>query len=386
MRKTLLLIAPLVLATGAYFTFKNYSQISSQGVTVQEIFPIQKSGTEEGAEHKQEAQKERFEREVLMTKDPALGFIPTERLLQAEKQARMMTGSRVAGISSLTWTERGPGNMGGRTRSVIIDRNDATGNTVLAGSVSGGLWRTTNFKSATPAWTQIASVSANLAVTALAQDPSDFNVMYAGTGEGFSNIDAVRGLGIYKSTNGGLTWTMLSSTTTGGANANDFTYVQKILVYSNGHVYASAISAIYCNSGGILKSTNGGTSWTRVIGNFAGGTCNDAFDFAGYDIEMSMSGDLYASVIDEGNSFVAPATFDTTYGKVFRSPAGATVGNVGTWVNVTPPPPVAAGSYWSRIELACSPTNNNKVYARPREWSRRNTGNHRRRSYMVKRR
>ncbi|HEY0356614.1 MAG TPA: T9SS type A sorting domain-containing protein, partial [Flavisolibacter sp.] len=250
------------------------------------------------------------------------------------------------------------------TRAIIIDQNDVTGNTIFAGSVSGGLWKTSNFKSAAPTWTQVATVSANLAITALAQDPSNSNIMYAGTGEGFSNIDAVRGLGIYKTIDGGNTWSLLASTTTGGANVNDFSFVQKILVYTNGHVYASAISASFCNSGGILKSTNGGTTWTRVIGNYTGGgTCNNAFDFAGYDIEMSKDGDLYASVIDNGFSFVAPATTDTTIGKVYRSPAGASVGNLGTWVNVTPPPPIEAGSYWERIELACSPTNNNTVYA-----------------------
>lgn len=357
--KRWLLFVPILLLA---LYFMPWKKNLDQSVKVEEVFSIPRND-EEGPAHKRSAQKERFEREVMMTRDPRLGYVPTERLIEAEIQARMMQ-LKMSDLSMLTWTERGPNNMGGRTRSVIIDRNDASGNTIFAGSVSGGLWKTTNFKSATPTWTQISSVSANLAITALAQDPSNFNNMYAGTGEGFNNIDAVRGLGIYKSTDGGLTWSLLPSTTTGGSNRNDLSYVQKILVYSNGDVYASGISASFCNSGGILKSTNGGSSWSRVLGNYTGGgTCDNAFDFLGYDIEMSKDGDLYASVIDNGFSFSAPATTDTTIGKVYRSPAGATVGNSGTWTNVTPPAPLDANSYWQRIELACSPTNNNTIYA-----------------------
>ncbi len=71
----------------------------------------------------------------------------------------------------LTWTERGPNNIGGRCRAIMVDQTDPTGNTVLVGSVSGGLWRTTNFTSTTPTWTQNGTVLANLAITALAQNP-----------------------------------------------------------------------------------------------------------------------------------------------------------------------------------------------------------------------
>ncbi|MGZ5286075.1 MAG: hypothetical protein ACXWB9_02775, partial [Flavisolibacter sp.] len=317
----------------------------------------------EGPSHKFMAQKERYEREVEMTRDPLLGYVPVERLMVAEQRAKTMQ-ARMMDAPAFTWTERGPANMAGRTRTVLIDAGDPSNNTVFAGSVSGGLWKTSNFKTSTPEWTPVIAVSANLAITTMAQHPGNPLIMYAGTGEGFNNIDAVRGLGIYKTIDGGLTWTLLPSTTTGGANRNDFSFVQEVLVYPNGDVYASGISASFCNNGGVLRSTNGGASWTRVIGLYTGGgTCNNAFDFAGYDIAMSKDGDLYATVIDNGFSYTAPATTDTTIGKIYRSPAGLNVGNAGNWVNVTPPPLSAHGSYWRRIAIACSPTNNNRIYA-----------------------
>ncbi len=49
------------------------------------------------------------------------------------------------GVSNdVNWFERGPNNVGGRTRTIMVDPNDASGNTVWAGSIAGGLWKTTN--------------------------------------------------------------------------------------------------------------------------------------------------------------------------------------------------------------------------------------------------
>ncbi|HVM88310.1 MAG TPA: sialidase family protein, partial [Puia sp.] len=321
----------------------------------------------DGDEFKEEEEVfARIKQEVLMTKDPQLGYVPTDRLEAARQEIiRKMLSTPAAqtlgmtpGASTLgaglTWIERGPNNIGGRCRSILVDYSDATGNTVYVGSVSGGLWKTTNFTSSSTTWSQISSVSENLAITSLAQDPTNSNILYAGTGEGYFNVDALRGLGIYKSTDGGATWNLLPSTTTGGSNQYDFNYVQKVTVYSNGDVYASGISAVYCNRGGILKSTDGGASWTRVIGVYSGGgSCSNAVDFNGYDIEFSLSGDIYASVIDYSTG--------TPAGKIYKSPAGSTVGNSGTWTNVAPS--AGTGNYWQRIQVACSPSNNNRLYA-----------------------
>jgi hypothetical protein len=150
---------------------------------------------------RQEEVLARIKQELLMTKDPQFGYVPTERLEAARQEIlRKMTlksGAQTLGINSgsatlgagLTWEERGPSNIGGRCRAVLVDHSDASNNTVYIGSVSGGLWKTTNFTSANPSWSQIGSVSANLAITSLARDPTNSSIMYAGTGEGYFNID-----------------------------------------------------------------------------------------------------------------------------------------------------------------------------------------------------
>jgi hypothetical protein len=326
-----------------YWAISNQPGVQKQQLSVvkEELLPPQEEKEEET-----DGPSQLLHREYLMTLDPATGEVPTERIAVAERAMQEMAMSGRVQASNIVWQERGPNNIGGRTRAVLIDKADATGNTVWAGGVGGGLWKTTNFKNASPTWTQVAGISANLAITCIAQHPGNNQVIYVGTGEGFGNIDAIRGLGVYTTTNGGTSWTLLPSTTTGGANQNDFNYVQKLLVYTNGDVYA-ACRSIFCNAGGLMKSTTNGSTWTRVIGT-ATGSCATSLNMRAYDIEQSASGDLYASTIDRSAGSV---------GRVWKSPAGGTVGNAGTWVNVTP-----AGTF-QRIELACSPANNLKIYA-----------------------
>src|SRR5262249_47149266 len=105
-----------------------------------------------------------------------------------------------------TWTFLGPDNVGGRTRALAFHPDFASNHTAFAGSASGGVWRTTD---AGATWAPIGDSFTNLSVNALALAPGAPETIYAGTGEGFGNPDAVRGDGIFKSTDGGNTWTQL---------------------------------------------------------------------------------------------------------------------------------------------------------------------------------
>ncbi|MCH2132935.1 MAG: hypothetical protein MK116_04200 [Phycisphaerales bacterium] len=117
------------------------------------------------------------------------------------------------------WVSQGPTNVGGRTRSLLIDPDNPS--IMLAGAVSGGIWRTTD---AGLNWTQVGSDMSTLEIGSMVRDPNHSNIIYAGTGEGqlktLGQDDTGQwigsmlfgGNGIYKSTNRGLTWTHLSST------------------------------------------------------------------------------------------------------------------------------------------------------------------------------
>ncbi|MFA6978135.1 MAG: T9SS type A sorting domain-containing protein [Ignavibacteriaceae bacterium] len=160
-------------------------------------------------------------------------------------------------VANLNWVERGPANVGGRTRGIVVDADDVTKNTWYVGSVGGGIWKTTN---AGTTWRDLTAQLPNLSTTTLAQAQSNRNILYAGTGEGFFNADAISGNGIFKSTDRGETWTQLEATT----NNSNFFYVNRLVVDPNNENIVVAGT-----SKGIFKTKDGGTSWTKTssIGN-----------------------------------------------------------------------------------------------------------------------
>lgn len=312
---------------------------------------------EDESEEHEDGMDKWIEQNRIMKMDPKLGYIPFERLDAAKQYAQSLINSNTFRTSALTWQERGPNNVGGRTRAFLVSKADATGNTVFAGGVGGGIWKCTNFKSSSYTWTPIASTTmSNLSVTSIAQDPSNNNILYAGTGEGWFNSDAIRGNGIWKSTDGGTTWSQLASTAfTATNNIDDFDYIQKIVVNSSGVVFAACRSYRYCNRGGVMRSTDGGTTWGRVLGDFPAGStsCASALYFRGADIEIAANGDMYATTGFQNGST------NNNLGKIFKSPAslGANTGTAGNWTDITP-----TGSF-QRIEIAVAPSDANTIYA-----------------------
>jgi hypothetical protein len=113
------------------------------------------------------------------------------------------------------WRGIGPGDIGGRTRALAIHPLDHE--IMYAGGVSGGVWKTTD---GGQSWTALDDFLPNLAVASIAIDPIDPDVLYVGTGEGYYPVSSptveaifLRGLGIFKSIDGGATWTTRISTT-----------------------------------------------------------------------------------------------------------------------------------------------------------------------------
>ena len=270
-----------------------------------------------------------FAQEFEKTKDPSTNTIPSERIANARAEVAARMSQSFGPIAGISWEERGPNNIGGRTRSMIYDANDPSGNTVFAGSVGGGLWRTTDITSANPNWTPINDFWSNIAVTAVAQDPNTPNNIYAGTGEGWYNGDAIRGNGIWKSTDGGTSFSQL------GTTIGTFRYVNRIVVTTNGTVLAS-IRANVGGNGGVYRSTDGGVTWANTLN--SGGTSMSP------DIEIAANGDIYAAM-----------GFAFTYSDgIYRS-----TDDGATWTRVYD----ATTNGEGRIDLATAPSNANIIYA-----------------------
>jgi hypothetical protein len=277
--------------------------------------------------------------EFRMTRDPQLNLIPRERLHEAKNYMEriIVPGGLTGRLTALAWQERGPNNVGGRTRTILLDKRDATGNTVFAASVSGGIFKTTNFTSATPTWSIVNDFLPNMSISALVQDPVNLNEMYAATGEGWFNIDAVRGGGIYKSTDGGTTWSLLPSTT-------GFEYVQDFVIDNNGNFFASLRNLISSNRG-VVRSSDRGATWTQVLGlPLSGFNTGRAAD-----LEVASNGDVYASLGVISRSEVYKSSFATH---------GPNTGALGTWTNITPVTPTVT----QRTEIILAPSDPQRVY------------------------
>ncbi len=271
-----------------------------------------------------------MEQNFFMTVDPTLKRVPSERLVRAYEAAEL-SRSRIQ--RTVDWTEHGPDNVGGRTRAIMFDPNDATYKKFWAGGVAGGLWYTDDVTVDSPVWTQINDFWANIAVTTIAYDPTDTDVFYVGTGEGWYNSDAVRGGGIWKTSDGGTTWTQLAST----SENDDFYYIQKIIVHpTTGDVYAGTRGDSW-GEGGVYRSTNDGSSWTRVLTDSQGSRCAD--------LEIGADNTLYAAM---GIWYA---------GGVYKSTNGTSWTQLNSGTNGFPT------SGFARIELATAPSDQNTIYA-----------------------
>lgn len=220
------------------------------------------------------------------------------------------------------WKELGPGNIGGRTRALVI--HPTSPDVMYAAGVAGGVWKSDN---AGDSWQPLSDMAANLAVTTISLDPNNPDVIYAGTGEGFYNGDALRGDGIFKSNDAGVTWEQITST----ASNLDFHYTSKVIhsPTSENTIYASTRT-------GILKSIDSGENWEKV-----------------FTPQGTAAGCLDLSVIaNEGQDVLLTACGSFREGGVHRS-----VDNGVTWTAVLDFPTQG------RTTLAVAPSDNNIIYA-----------------------
>jgi hypothetical protein len=185
-------------------------------------------------------------------------YEPGYRFRELAKVPRVQSSDK-----SLVWESRGPGNVAGRARGAVVDPDDPSALTWFIAAVGGGVWHTADGGAT---WANQTDDMPTLAVQSLAMAGSNHNVLYAGTGESFYNVDTLNGNGILKTTDRGLTWAPLPST----MNDPRFNNVSRIVVDPNNEniVVASATTGFYKTdvnpTSSIFRSTDGGASWTEV--------------------------------------------------------------------------------------------------------------------------
>ena len=228
-----------------------------------------------------------------LTIDPVTGEHNYESKLDVQEQIQRDIYSdryAVPGQSATTpWYEIGPKNAAGRSRAAVWDQSDLGGTRVIAGGVSGGLWKNNDITDVGQVWTRVLGVPGNLAISVIVQDPNNTSVLYAGTGESYTGGDA-SGNGIYKSIDGGSNWnlvfgrgqsTTVTTTFSGGyTRVEGYFAVNDIILYdhdNNAGTDAQVFAAIgttwhsrSLSTGldpftyGLFKSTDAGSTFTQI--------------------------------------------------------------------------------------------------------------------------
>lgn len=273
----------------------------------------------------------RLEFELLQTADPSTGKVP-DGIYQAELKFAngIQTNARVL-QDNLSFESAGPFNVGGRTRAVAFDvRNE---NTILAGGVSGGVWKSTD---GGQSWIRKSDPENINSVTCLVQDtrPGREDIWYHGTGEIVGNSARgggapFRGNGIYRSVDNGETWNPIPSTQDADPNVfnSQFQYIWDIVLNPDNLIEDELIVAAF---GGILRSTDGGGSWQVELGQELF-NLNDTTDL------NQFSASFFTSVSRGFNGYLY-ATLSTATGGDTDSPdAGIFLSEDGeNWFDVTP--------------------------------------------------
>jgi hypothetical protein len=214
------------------------------------------------------------------------GTVDIADIVRAQEQVKAL--SRKGGNSlNMSWTEVGPNNIGGRTRAFLVDKDNA--DVCFAGSVSGGLWKTTTGGTS---WEKTQSASGelfeNMAVSCVSQASN--GDIYFGTGEGpaatagnFQDSHfGILGQGIWKSTDHGVTFGRLESTWSSMESKEAF-----VLVYAIATDPTNASKLYAATAKGLRISIDGGQSWSNPI------TDNIA---TAYDVKVGADGTVLACV------------------------------------------------------------------------------------------
>ncbi len=241
---------------------------------------------------------------------------------------------------NIPWRESGPAIAGGRVTSVAGSAHDP--NLYYFGAAGGGVWKSTN---GAASWTPVFDKENVGAIGAVAIDPANDETVWAGTGESNPRNDVSYGDGVYKSTDGGKTWTNVGLRTT--------KFISRILIDPSNpqHVIVGALGDVFADSPdrGAYVTFDGGTTWSKTLD---GGSVSGVSDLA---MNPRTPNVIYAGVWEFQRR---PWTFRSGGDRdgLYRSSDGGR-----TWKRLS-----GGGlpdGITGRIGLAVAPSDPNRIYA-----------------------
>jgi len=391
MKKKLLYIIPIVVITISILALKLFNQEEFTSNKIDEITKLKEKHKQflENSPFKKTKNLSKKERKALAlppngfneqqwerTMDPNTGTPDFKgalkiqhELIKANKN-KSLTDNIISGVpgesTANAWIERGPSNIGGRTRGILFDPNDVNNERVFAGGVSGGLWVNDDITNANSVWQLVPGVPENIAVSEIVADPNNSQILYIGSGEQYTGGDAV-GNGVYRSTDGGVNWDMIFGGPDGtsdprGVNIdiNGIFYVNDIITRDVGgstEVYFAATLGIFSEGGnpigvlgpdqaGVYRSLDDGDTWTQL--NISD---NDGNSINPNDLELDANNNIWLATTS-GFGLTAPG------GQIYRSLDGINF----TFVNSIPPNVGGTAVDIARTEIEASMQDANVFY------------------------
>jgi photosystem II stability/assembly factor-like uncharacterized protein len=246
-------------------------------------------------------------------------------------------------LASMQWQSIGPNSIDGRVTCVATHPTDS--NTFYVGAAAGGLWKTTDHGSS---WTCVTDTFGSLSIGCVTIDPMQPQTIYIGLGECNESGDSYPGDGLWKSTDGGNSWSYL------GFAAEQ--YIAKVLVDPRNHeqlfVASPGPNSPSDTNRGIFRSTDGGATWTRSLS--GGVTYATASGCTGDSIRSSFI-DLAMNPLNSGELVAAAWDHSLTIGAGF-CPGGSGGPNTGIYRSTD------TGKTWARIDTLSNGLPNGKNY------------------------
>ncbi|MFC1529778.1 WD40/YVTN/BNR-like repeat-containing protein [Gemmatimonadota bacterium] len=190
-------------------------------------------------------------------------------------------------LDGISYREIGPTRQSGRFVDFAVPLQDK--NTFYAASASGGLWKTVN---GGQSFTSLLDDYEIISIGDITVAPSNPDILYLGTGEGNNSRSVYYGNGVWKSTDAGETWTHM------GLPMSQ--HIGRIVIHPTNPdiVYVASLGPLYSESdeAGLFKSTNGGRSWTKSLSVSSEGRSIGVVDVV---MDPRRSNTLYAAAYDK---------------------------------------------------------------------------------------
>lgn len=271
---------------------------------------------------------------------PAESIPYQEYFNEAERELQFRMVMKNSNLTTTDWVPVGPYNIGGRITALTVDPVD--NNIIYIGAAAGGIFKSTDNG---VSWQPKTDFMQSLSIGDMTHDPNNRNIIYCGTGEANTSGDSYPGIGLLKSTDYGETWMNIGLSET--------RHIAKVIVHplNSNLIYVAASGGLYSKdtNRGVYKSTDAGSSWTKIF------YMNDSTGAIDLAVDPTDPNRIYAAMWERlrGASFRRVAGLSSG---LFMSTDGGT-----NWNRLSSGLP-AANLKTGRISVAVAPSNPNYVY------------------------